>query len=70
MVSLFRTPLAPRISKPSVRRCSRSGSSSSAQQLTINLNQQSNYELILNLLNSTATGQTTSGSSSALNVQA
>ena len=32
--------------------------SSPAEQLTINLNQQSNYELILNLLNSSAASPT------------
>jgi len=44
--------------------------SSPAEQLTINLNQQSNYELILNVLNSTATGPTQSSSSNALSVSA
>jgi len=43
---------------------------SPAEQLTINLNQQSNYELILNLLNSTATSLTQSSSSNALSVSA
>jgi hypothetical protein len=43
--------------------------SSPAEQLTINLNQQSNYELILNLLNSSATSSTPS-SSNALSVSA
>jgi len=45
------------------------GNSSPAGQLTINLNQQSNYELILNLLNSSATSPTPS-SSNALSVSA
>jgi len=44
--------------------------SSPADQLTINLNQQSNYELILNVLNSTATSLTQSSSSNALSVSA
>jgi len=42
--------------------------SSPADQLTINLNQQSNYELILNVLNSTATSLSQSNSSNALSV--
>ena len=44
--------------------------SNPADQLTINLNQQSNYELILNVLNSTATSLTQSSSSSGLSVSA
>jgi len=43
--------------------------SSPAEQLTINLNPQSNYELILNLLNASATSSTQS-SSNALSVSA
>src|SRR5208282_1090977 len=43
--------------------------SSSAEQLTINLNQQSNNEIILNLLNANAASQTQS-SSNALSVSA
>ena len=43
--------------------------SSPAEQLTISLNQQSNYELILNLLNSSATSLT-QNSSNALSVSA
>jgi hypothetical protein len=45
---------------------------SSAEQVTINLNQQNNnnYELVLNLLNSTAASQTQSSSSNALSVNA
>jgi len=42
--------------------------SNPADQLTINLNQQSNYELILNVLNSTATSLSQSNSSNALSV--
>ena len=44
--------------------------SNTADQLIINLNQQSNYELILNVLNSTATSLTQSSSSNALSVSA
>ncbi len=44
--------------------------SNTADQLIINLNQQSNYELILNVLNSTATSLTESSSSNALSVSA
>ena len=44
--------------------------SNPGDQLTINLNQQSNYELILNVLNSTATSLTQSSSSNALSVSA
>jgi|SRR5580658_27855 hypothetical protein len=42
----------------------------STEQLTINLNQQSNNELILNLLNSNATSQTQSNSGNVLSVSA
>jgi hypothetical protein len=45
-------------------------SGSNAEQVTINLNQTENYELILNLLNSTSTNQTQSNSSNALSVRA
>ncbi len=44
--------------------------SNPADQLTINLNQQSNYELILNVLNSTATSLTQSSSGNAMSVSA
>jgi len=43
---------------------------SSAEQVTINLNQTKNYELILNLLSATAVSQAQSNSSNALSVQA
>jgi hypothetical protein len=45
------------------------GQNGHAEQLTINLNPQSNYELILNLLNSSAASSTQS-SSNALSVSA
>jgi hypothetical protein len=41
-----------------------------AEQLIINLNQQSNNELILNLLNSSTTSQAQSNSGNALSVSA
>ncbi len=51
------------------RNATQGQNSSPAEQLTINLNQQSNYELILNLLNSSAASSTQS-SSNALSVSA
>jgi hypothetical protein len=43
---------------------------STAAQVTLNLQPQTNYELLINLLNSTATNQTQSTSSNALSVSA
>jgi hypothetical protein len=43
---------------------------SAGQQQTINLNPQNNYELVLNLLSPSSTGQTPSASGNALSVQA